>query len=90
MHMVANRVSDILGAGNVMTNEELLREVQQIASTQTTPRRARRGIFGKVVVLLCLLFGLGVCAAYFGFCWVSGTAPREALLAAMLSYPYGE
>lgn len=73
-----------------MTNEELLREVQQIASAQATPRRARRGIFGKVVVLLCLLSGLGVCAAYFGFCWISGTAPSEAIVAAMLAYTYGE
>lgn len=30
-----------------MTNEELLREVQQIASAQVTPRRAKRGIFGN-------------------------------------------
>lgn len=73
-----------------MTNEELLREVQQIASAQTTPRKAKRGIFGKVVVLLCLLSGLGVCAAYFGFCWVSGIAPSEAIVAAMLAYTYGE
>ena len=73
-----------------MTNEELLREVQQIASAQAAPRRARRGIFGKVVVLLCLLSGLGVCAAYFGFCWISGTAPSEAIVAAMLAYTYGE
>ena len=73
-----------------MTNEELLREVQQIASAQATPRRARRGIFGKVVVLLCLLSGLGVCVAYFGFCWISGTAPSEAIVAAMLAYTYGE
>ena len=73
-----------------MTNEELLREVQQIASAQATPRRARRGIFGKVVVLRCLLSGLGVCAAYFGFCWISGTAPSEAIVAAMLAYTYGE
>ena len=73
-----------------MTNEELLREVQQIASAQATPRRAKRGIFGKIIVLLCLLSGLGVCAAYFGFCWVSGTAPSEAIVAAMLAYTYGE
>lgn len=73
-----------------MTNEELLREVQQIASAQITPRRTKRGIFGKVVVLLCLLSGLGVCAAYFGFCWISGTAPSEAIVAAMLAYTYGE
>lgn len=73
-----------------MTNEELLREVQQIASAQVTPRRAKRGIFGKVVVLLCLLSGLGVCVAYFGFCWVSSTAPSEAIVAAMLAYTYGE
>lgn len=73
-----------------MTNEELLREVQQIASAQAVPRRAKRGIFGKVVVLLCLLSGLGVCAAYFGFCWISGTAPSEAIVAAMLAYTYGE
>lgn len=50
-----------------MTNEELLREVQQIASAQATPRKAKRGIFGKIIVLLCLLSGLGACAAYFGF-----------------------
>lgn len=73
-----------------MTNEELLREVQQIASAQVTPRRAKRGIFGKIIVLLCLLSGLGVCAAYFGFCWVSGTVPSEAIVAAMLAYTYGE
>lgn len=73
-----------------MTNEELLREVQQIASAQATPRRAKRGIFGKIIVLLCLLSGLGVCAAYFGFCWISGTAPSEAIVAAMLAYTYGE
>ena len=73
-----------------MTNEELLREVQQIASAQITPRRTKRGIFGKIIVLLCLLSGLGVCAAYFGFCWVSGEAPNEAIVAAMLAYTYGE
>lgn len=73
-----------------MTNEELLREVQQIASAQITPRRTKRGIFGKIIVLLCLLSGLGVCAAYFGFCWISGTAPSEAIVAAMLAYTYGE
>lgn len=73
-----------------MTNEELLREVQQIASTQTTPRKTRRGIFGKIIVLLCLLSGLGVCAAYFGFCWMSGQSPSEAIVAAMLAYTYGE
>ena len=73
-----------------MTNEELLREVQQIASAQITPRRTKRGIFGKVVVMLCLLSGLGVCAAYFGFCWVRGESPSEAIVAAMLAYTYGE
>ena len=73
-----------------MTNEELLREVQQIASAQITPRRTKRGIFSKIIVVLCLLSGLGVCAAYFGFCWVSDEAPSEAIVAAMLAYTYGE
>ena len=73
-----------------MTNEELLREVQQIASAQAAPRKARRGIFGKVIVLLCLLSGLGVCAAYFGLCWLRGESPSEAIVAAMLAYTYGE
>ena len=73
-----------------MTNEELLREVQQIASAQAIPRRARRGIFGKIIVLLCLLSGLGVCAAYFGFCWMSGEQPSNAILSAMLPYTYEE
>ena len=90
VRVVANRVSDILGAGSLMTNEELLREVQQIASAQAAPRKARRGVFGKIIVLLCLLSGLGVCAAYFGFCWMSGEQPSEAIVAAMLAYTYGE
>lgn len=90
MRVVADRVSTILGDGSLMTNDELLREVQQIASAQATPRRTKRGIFGKIIVLLCLLSGLGVCAAYFGFCWISGTAPSEAIVAAMLAYTYGE
>ena len=70
--------------------DKLAEDLRGYLDRQGTPRRAKRGIFGKVVVLLCLLSGLGVCVAYFGFCWVSGTAPSEAIVAALLAYTYGE
>lgn len=70
--------------------DKLAADLRKYLDRQSAPRRIKRGIFGKVVVLLCLLSGLGVCAAYFGFCWVSGEQPSEAIVAAMLAYTYGE
>lgn len=70
--------------------DKLAADLRKYLDRQGTPRRARRGIFGKMVVLLCLLSGLGVCTAYFGFCWMSGESPSEAIVAAMLAYTYGE
>ena len=70
--------------------DELAEDLRGYLDRQGAPRREKRGIFGKVVVLMCLLSGLGVCAAYFGFCWISSTAPSEAIVAAMLAYTYGE
>lgn len=70
--------------------DKLAADLRKYLDRQGAPRRTRRGIFGKVVVLLCLLSGLGVCVAYFGFCWVSGEQPSEAIVAAMLAYTYGE
>lgn len=70
--------------------DKLAADLRKYLDRQSAPRRIKRGIFGKVVVLLCLLSGLGVCAAYFGFCWVIGEQPSEAIVAAMLAYTYGE
>lgn len=70
--------------------DKLAADLREYLDRQGTSRKAKRGIFGKVVVLLCLLSGLGVCAAYFGFCWVSGEQPSETIVAAMLAYTYGE
>ena len=69
---------------------KLAADLREYLDRQGTPRRTKRGIFSKIIVLLCLLSGLGVCAAYFGFCWMSGEKPSEAIVAAMLAYTYGE
>lgn len=70
--------------------DKLAEDLRGYLDRQGAPRKTKRGIFGKIIVLLCLLSGLGVCAAYFGFCWVSGEQPSEAIVAAMLAYTYGE
>lgn len=70
--------------------DKLATDLRDYLDRQGRPNKARRGVFGKIIVLLCLLSGLGVCAAYFGFCWMSGQSPSEAIVAAMLAYTYGE
>lgn len=70
--------------------DKLAADLRNYLDRQAIPRRARQGTFGKVIVLLCLLSGMGVCVAYFGFCWISSKAPNEAIVAAMLAYTYGE
>lgn len=73
--------------------EQLISELKTFLHANNTTKREKppkKGLFSKVVVLLCLLSGLGVCAAYFGFCWMSGQSPSEAIVAAMLAYTYGE
>lgn len=73
--------------------EQLLSELKTFLHANNTTKREKppkKGLFSKVVVALCLLSGLGVCAAYFGFCWMSGQSPSEAIVAAMLAYTYGE
>ena len=66
--------------------DRLAADLREYLDRQSTPRKIKRGIFGKVVVLLCILLAVGYTGACLLMQWAHGTSPEPQLTIAFFGF----